>query len=230
MIHFFNTTIAKQYGIPSAVVLQNIAYWVKRNEYNETNFHEGKYWTYNSKKAWADEYDYLSSKQIERILDKLREEQLIETGCFNKATFDRTLWYTLTPKGWDVLGDTFTNREFDYPKSGNGTPEIGQPIPNNIPNKKKKKEQTPSEYNIILKDDTEYNIPLEDIEFYRKSYPNVDVDANLRSMVAWCYSNPSNRKTRRGITKFINGWLDRDSKEKGNSDKDAPPKPATVWF
>ena len=52
-------------------------------------------------------------------------------------------------------------------------------------------------------------------EFYQKAkdtYKNVDVKQQLMEMDMWLVSNPSKQKTKRGMTKFINGWLSRSSK------------------
>lgn len=40
-------------------------------------------------------------------------------------------------------------------------------------------------------------------------YPAVDVRQQLRSMLGWTQSNPRNRKTARGISRFITSWLSR---------------------
>ena len=48
------------------------------------------------------------------------------------------------------------------------------------------------------------------VKMLEETYPAVDVRSELRSMKAWCISNPSNRKTRGGIKAFINNWLKRD--------------------
>lgn len=41
-------------------------------------------------------------------------------------------------------------------------------------------------------------------------YPAVDVRQELRNQVGWLMSEPRRRKTRRGIKKFITGWLSRE--------------------
>ena len=47
------------------------------------------------------------------------------------------------------------------------------------------------------------------MEKYRELYPAVDVDQEFRKMVGWLDTHQKNRKTPRGIGKFINGWLCR---------------------
>jgi len=41
-------------------------------------------------------------------------------------------------------------------------------------------------------------------------YTNCNVDNELKKMKAWLLSNPSKRKTIKGMQKFINAWLARE--------------------
>ena len=69
---------------------------------------------------------------------------------------------------------------------------------------------------IPLNDKTMYDVPLDKIALWKETYPAVDVEQELRKMVAWCDSNPTKRKTKRGVNKFINGWLSRTQDEGGS--------------
>ena len=88
-------------------------------------------------------------------------------------------------------------------------------------------EPVPSGYKIILLDKSFYEIPLEKLNFWKESYPVVDVEQELRSMAAWADANPTKRKTRRGIEKFINGWLIRSQKEQLSSSEKETDKNGT---
>ena len=46
-------------------------------------------------------------------------------------------------------------------------------------------------------------------------YPAVDVEQELRSMKGWLKTNPSKRKTLKGMPKFINSWLSREQDKGG---------------
>lgn len=85
---------------------------------------------------------------------------------------------------------------------------------------KKKKpvevEPVPSGYKIILLDKSFYEIPLEKLDFWKESYPAVDVEQEIRSMAAWADANPTRRKTRNGVVRFITNWLSREQ-DKGGS-------------
>ena len=62
---------------------------------------------------------------------------------------------------------------------------------------------------IKLKDGSEWRCPLADYEEYVRLYPGVDVAKEFRNMRAWSNSNEEKRKTKRGIKRFVNGWLSR---------------------
>lgn len=69
---------------------------------------------------------------------------------------------------------------------------------------------------IPLNDGTEW-IPTEKLfEEYTRLYPNVDVRREFNTMRGWCISNPQKRKTKSGITRFVNSWLSREQ-DKGYS-------------
>lgn len=131
-IHYFDINVAKLYGVNCAVILQNIHHWVKKNEANGINFRDGYYWTYNSTKAFQALFPYLSQKQIETALKKLRDEGVIITANYNEMKYDRTLWYAITEKGKSIL----LTGEMETPQKGNGNPPEGEPIPNKKPDSK----------------------------------------------------------------------------------------------
>lgn len=77
---------------------------------------------------------------------------------------------------------------------------------------------------IILNDGTFYPVTLQDVEEFRQYYPAVDVESEIRKVAAWSKNNPTKRKTRGGVRKFINGWLSR-AQDKGGSSGDEYMKP-----
>lgn len=125
MQHSFDIRIAKEYGVNAAVLLNNIYFWIEKNKANNTNFFDGNYWTYNSKKAFAELFPYLNERQIDYALKKLIEGGILITGNYNKMAYDRTLWYAITKKGYCIL----QNCEMETTKLGNGNNNDVQPIP-----------------------------------------------------------------------------------------------------
>lgn len=105
MNHSFNVAVAAEYGMLEAVLFENISYWVEKNKANDVHFHDGCYWTYNSAKAFSEMFPYVSSRTISRALHHLCDEGLLIMGDYNGSPYDKTLWYTLTPKGQDIRQD-----------------------------------------------------------------------------------------------------------------------------
>lgn len=63
---------------------------------------------------------------------------------------------------------------------------------------------------LILNDGSEWKPTEALFAEYVRLYPNVDVKQQFNVMRSWCLSNPQKRKTRRGITRFVNSWLTRE--------------------
>ena len=45
---------------------------------------------------------------------------------------------------------------------------------------------------------------------FRDLYPAVDVHQALRNIRGWALANPTKRKTRAGVRRFVNAWLAKD--------------------
>lgn len=101
--HCFNVKVAEKVGLEEAILLNNIAFWCKKNEENKKNFKSGFYWTYNSIKAYQEMFPYMKEYKIRTSLNNLVTAGLIITGNFNHNRFDRTKWYTVTPDGWQYF-------------------------------------------------------------------------------------------------------------------------------
>ena len=94
MVHRFHTEIAKMYGVTAAVIFFNIAYWVEENEKNRIHYYDGYYWVYCSIHNLAEStHDYLTENH----------DDMLYKGNYNKKKYDRTYWYTLTPKAEEIL-------------------------------------------------------------------------------------------------------------------------------
>ena len=134
MVNSFDTDVALDVGINAAILYKNIQYWCEKNRSNEQNFHDGYFWSYNSIKAFTEQFPYLSKKQIELALNTLEKKGYIKSGNYNKLTYDRTKWYA------DLKGEMeYTKKEkcispvgeMEFPSEGNGFPPEGKPIPDN---------------------------------------------------------------------------------------------------
>ena len=62
---------------------------------------------------------------------------------------------------------------------------------------------------IVVIGGSEVNVYDHELPAWERAYPAVDVRQELKRICAWCQSNPANRKTARGLRRFINSWLAR---------------------
>lgn len=76
---------------------------------------------------------------------------------------------------------------------------------------------------LTLNDKSEYWIYGDQVEQWSQLFPAVDVMQELRKMKSWLDSNPSRRKTKKGILRFVNGWLSKEQ-DKGRVDHSKPVK------
>jgi len=134
--HHFDEDVAKQYGVPQAIIIEHLRYWIRKNRAEDLvekktsrHYKEGRWWTFNSVRAWSELLPFWTEKQIAYILGKLTEQKVIQTGIFNEAGYDRTLWYAFCDEQRWILQDS----EVHLTKKGNGLPENGEPIPSSLP-------------------------------------------------------------------------------------------------
>lgn len=125
MVHIFDVDIAKEHGLVQAIVLNNLWYWIDKNRANETNYHDGYYWTYNSTRAYSKIFPYLSERRIYNALKDLEEKGIIHTGNYNQLSYDRTKWYAFTQKGECIMQKC----KMDHVKKENASDENTGPIP-----------------------------------------------------------------------------------------------------
>jgi len=72
----------------------------------------------------------------------------------------------------------------------------------------------------------EYPVTESEARRYAELYPAVNIGQALRSIAGWCEANPSKRKTRGGMPKFINAWLAREQDRGGSHGSPRPQSPS----
>lgn len=102
MQYAFEMSLAQAYSVDEAVFVHRLFWWVRDNAANRRNYHDGRYWTYDSMAALAEIFPCWSRRQLERIIRNCREHGLILTADFNADRRDRTTWYTVTDVVMDV--------------------------------------------------------------------------------------------------------------------------------
>ncbi|MEY8386703.1 hypothetical protein AALC17_05285 [Oscillospiraceae bacterium 38-13] len=89
----FRTDLAVKYGVNEAIFLHQIVYWTQRNQAENRHCHQGRYWTYHTRRGLAQLYPIWSDAQIKRIVSKLRKAGALLVGNFNEDPMLRTNWY-----------------------------------------------------------------------------------------------------------------------------------------
>jgi len=88
--------VADRYGLEEAIFLDAILFWYRTNRANARpeHFHDGRWWTYNSVKAFEEVFPWWNGGQIRRIVARCKEKGALLSGNFNENQLDRTAWYT----------------------------------------------------------------------------------------------------------------------------------------
>ena len=171
---------------------------------------------------------YLSVNTVRRLLKLLEEEHQItrtvtqswtQINIVNYSKFqdfeevDDTLYDTQfdtpTDTPTDTLTDTLTahnriNKEYkEYKKYINTCPE--QTSLASEPNT-----GLPA---LILKDGSRFHISQNHFNEFVNAYPGVDIRDQILKMSQWLKTNPTKRKTKNGIMRFINSWISRSERE-----------------
>ena len=129
--------VAVIYGMEEAVFLDAIMFWYRTNRANANpaHFRDGRWWTYNSIKAFEAIFPWWTGGQIRRVIARCMDKGALLSGNYNKDRRDRTIWYTPSDDLLALYGELenensiFRNRQMQKDKS---TPEIaenGEPLP-----------------------------------------------------------------------------------------------------
>ena len=212
-LHMFDPRVAEEYGVNAAVIFQNLAYWIEHNSANGSNFHDGRYWTYNSVKAFSELFPYLTEKQIRGALKKLEDGGMIIVGNYNKSAYDRTRWYALADKGLSIC----TKGQMDFHEKENENAQEGEPIPDinanvttsnkpYISSPKKETRHKYGEYSNVLLSDT-------DLAKLKSEFPT-DWEEKIENLSSYMESHG---KTYKNHLATIRNWARRDREAKRNT-------------
>ena len=121
MTYTFDIDIAQRFGVDEAIMIQNLVFWIHKNEANDKYFYDGRYWTYNLAEAFTQLFPFWTVHHIRRLLSKLVEQGVLVKGNYNASQYDRTAWY-----GFNDL--YLQNCKIHLAKLQNGTCETAKPI------------------------------------------------------------------------------------------------------
>lgn len=78
--------------------------------------------------------------------------------------------------------------------------------------------EEPSGFLFVLTGGTDWSLPKSKLDEFAKTFPDLDLEREMRVAAQWLRDNPRRRKTARGMNGFLSSWLTR-SQEKGTYTK-----------
>lgn len=163
----------------------------------------------------------LTNDEVRTAISHLISTKEITKRSTNRYTVFTVVNYALyqdapeqfpsSPQPIPVLFPTIKQRN-----KGTKEPNLGNIINDISCSDPKESAPNPSGILLPLNDRSFYDVPSDKITLWRETYPAVDVEQELRRMIAWLDSNPAKRKTRRGIERFVNNWLARTQDSGGS--------------
>jgi hypothetical protein len=109
-----NQTVAIEISLESAIVLNQIEYWIKVSGRSILN-QPGK-WIYNSLEEWHKQFSFWSLSKLRRIIKSLEDSGLIISKKINANKWNQTKWYTLD---YQALNKLIGSEEFQENKKTN---------------------------------------------------------------------------------------------------------------
>lgn len=131
--------VALKYGLEEAIFLESVVYWYRTNRAENRNYHDGRWWTYNSLAAFEVLFPWWSAKQLRRIINSCKEQGALLTGNYNKDRRDRTVWYTPSADLMALYGESemgkgiCQNGQMQMPERAHSAAQMGKPLPCNTP-------------------------------------------------------------------------------------------------
>ena len=213
MQHSFDIEIAEKYGVSEAILLQHLWFWIEKNKANEVNFYDGTYWTYNSAKAFVKLFPYMTQRQIQNALKRLKEKGIIKTGNYNKSAYDRTLWYAFTELGKSIMQKCKmenTNLSNGLHENVTPIPDINTDINTDNNNKKERKKTSYDEIlNSMIEDDDVKNTICDYIKM-RKLIKKPMTDRAVTMLINKLYKLSNNKQIQIKILEqsILKNWTD----------------------
>ena len=136
-----------------------------------------------------------------------RDKQKTLVGCEQLAVIDSNVTNNVTDNVTEALCVT----QSSYSLSNSNS--------NSSSKKQKKIDETPVVFQLMLNDATMFDVHESLVDECKSLYPNADVEQEFRNMIGWINGNPTRRKTRTGIKRFIHSWLSRSQNTNRQSNR-----------
>lgn len=164
-----------------------------------------------------------SAERMRRLRDKKTSQ------CDIGVTQQLHLSDVEKEKEIEIDKDKEIENKYICPEVNSGQPQPKAEIEPSCSKAELKVETEPAQADVFIKlpliNGDDYLVTKEYVKELKELYPAVDVEQALRSMRGWLGSHPKNKKTPRGIKRFITGWISRDQDEASR----VPDKPKPVF-
>lgn len=164
-----------------------------------------------------------SAERMRRLRDKKTSQ------CDIGVTQQLHLSDVEKEKEIEIDKDKEIENKYICPEVNSGQPQPKAEIEPSCSKAELKVETEPTQADVFIKlpliNGDDYLVTKEYVKELKELYPAVDVEQALRSMRGWLGSHPKNKKTPRGIKRFITGWISRDQDEASR----VPDKPKPVF-
>jgi DNA polymerase III gamma/tau subunit len=97
----FLPSLACEYGLNEAIVIQQIHYWSDKVKPSQDGF----VWVYNTIPEWKKQFPFWSERTIFSILKKLKELEILFAEKKNENSWNHTLYYRIN---YEKLGHTIS--------------------------------------------------------------------------------------------------------------------------
>lgn len=106
--HSFSVSLAEQIGLNETIILGHLYHWCIGNSDNKDMIKDGYIWVYLSRKKMCSIYPYFTENIIKYTINKLFEKEYIKIANYNKLAIDKTNWYALTDKAYNLYGTSIS--------------------------------------------------------------------------------------------------------------------------
>lgn len=164
-----------------------------------------------------------SAERMRRLRDKKTSQ------CDIGVTQQLHLSDVEKEKEIEIDKDKEIENKYICPEVNSGQPQPKVEIEPSCSKAELKVETEPAQADVFIKlpliNGDDYLVTKEYVKELKELYPAVDVEQALRNMRGWLDSNPRNKKTPRGIKRFITSWISREQDKAPR----VPDKPKPVF-
>ncbi len=175
-------SLAVKIGLNEAIFLQQLHYWILRSK----SVYQNKRWTYKTTREWHKELPFLSVRTIERVIQKLKEKNLIVSKKLSSDKDNHTSYYTIDYERLEEL--TLENSDNLTEVSDNLTEvsdNLAESYVKSLTENTQRLPKTTKEKNIkkvSADDDGEQIIKALEIQ-HKKLNPNFEIKARGKSVI-----------------------------------------------